>query len=68
MLMAVIVRLHCCTRKMLKETQTEKIIGFVSTFLSLVAFQLGAREPGIPGYAYGLLITVQVSSHANNKI
>ena len=38
---------YCCTRvllyaKMLKETETEKTIVFFVTFLSLVAFQLGA--------------------------
>ena len=35
---------------MLKETETEETIGFMSTFFSLEAFQLGA---GPPGYAYG---------------
>ena len=39
------------------------------SFLSLVAFQLGGgRWPGPPGYAYGLMITVQVCSHINYKI
>ena len=41
----------------------------MSSFLSLVAFQLGGgRGPGPPGYAYGLIITVQVCSHINYKI
>ena len=35
--------LHACmlSRKMLKETETTKTIGFFVTFLSLMAFQLG---------------------------
>ena len=43
----------------------------MSSFLSLVAFQLGGgggRGPGPPGYAYDLMITVQVCSHINYKI
>ena len=39
----------------------------VSSFLSLVAFQLGGRGPG-PLSAYGLMITVLVCSHTNYKI
>ena len=39
MLIAV-VRVYCCTRKLLKETETEQTIGFVSSFVSLIAFQL----------------------------
>ena len=35
----------CCTQKMLKETETEETIGFVSLFLSLVAFQLQRAGP-----------------------
>ena len=39
------------------------------SFLSLVAFQLGGgKGPGPLGYAYGLMITVQVCSHINYKI
>ena len=38
---------------MLKETETEETTGFLVTFLSLVAFQLGAPRPsGPPGYVY----------------
>ena len=42
----------------------------MSSFLSLVAFQLerGVRGPGPPGYASGLMITIQVCSHINYKI
>ena len=41
----------------------------MSLFLSLVEFQLGeGRGPGPSGYAYGLMITVQVSTHINYKI
>ena len=59
----------CCTRKMLKETETEETIGFVSLFLSLVAFQLGGGVAlGPSGYAYGFVITRQVCSHTNYKI
>ena len=48
--------------------KTEKI-GFVSSFLSLIAFQLGGgKGPGPLGYAYDLIITVQVCSHINYKI
>ena len=41
---------------MLKETEKEKIIALLSSFLSLVAFQLGGRgrPPALPGYAYEL--------------
>ena len=54
---------------MLKETETEETIGFVSSFLSLVAFQLeGAGPLGPPGYAYGFIITGQVCSHTNYEI
>ena len=43
---------------MLKET--EWTIGFVSSFLSLEAFQVGeVEDQGLPGYAYILMITVQ---------
>ena len=35
---------------MLQETETEETIGFLVTFLSLVAFQL--EGPGPPGYTY----------------
>ena len=48
---------------MLKETQTEETIVFVSPFLSRVAFQWGP-----PGYAYGFMITGQVCCQTNNKI
>ena len=44
---------------MQKETETEETIGFVSSFLSLVAFQLWEA----PIYAYGFRITRQVCSH-----
>ena len=46
-----------------KETE---YIGFVSSFLSLVAFHMrgeGGRAPGPSGYAYGLMITIQVRPH-----
>ena len=36
---------------------------FVSSFLLLIAFQLGGAGP--PCYAYGYMITVQVCSHTN---
>ena len=43
----------CCTRKMLKETDSEETIKFFATFLSLVAFQLGGGgNPGPPVYAF----------------
>ena len=53
-----VVRVYCCRQKMLKETETAETIGFLVTFLSLVAFQLregGARAlcSPTPGYAYG---------------
>ena len=39
----------CCTRKMLKETETEETIGFFATFLSLVAhFNIGYACPPPP--------------------
>ena len=42
----------CCTRKMLKETDTEETIGFFVIVLSLVAFQLGeAWGPSPPPLA-----------------
>ena len=53
---------------MLKETETEQTIGFVSSFLSMVAFQLGGGRPGPFGYAYDFMIIVQVCSHTNYKI
>ena len=54
---------------MLKETETEETIGFASSFLSLVAFQLEVAGPlGPLGYAYDFIITVQVCSHTNYKI
>ena len=62
-----------CTHLLLRPknaTKTEQI-GFVSSFLSLVAFRLGkggCRKPGPPGYACGLMITVQVCSHIYYKI
>ena len=64
LLLIAFVRMYCCTPKMLKETE---YIGFVSTFLSLIALQLGrgGRVPGSSGYAYGLMITVQVCPHIN---
>ena len=42
--------------KMLKETETEKTIGFLVTFLSLVAFQLGGllATPVITTYSFGV--------------
>ena len=49
---------------MLKKAES---IGIVSSFLSLVAFQLGGGR-GPSGYAYGLMITVQVCYNINNKI
>ena len=52
---------------MLKEAETEETIGFVSSFLSLVAFQLGRGRPEPPSYAYGFMITGQVCSHTNYK-
>ena len=43
----------------------------MSSFLSLVAFQLGGggegRGPGSSGYAYGSMITVQVCPHINYR-
>ena len=50
---------------MLKETETEEKIVFFVTFLSLVAFQLGAW-PGPPsGYAYEVLrlVSTRLSFH-----
>ena len=60
----------CCTRKILKDTETEETIGFVSSFLSLVALQLegGAGSVAPPGYAYGFVLTGQVCFHTNHKI
>ena len=58
----------CCTRKTQKETETEETIGFVSLFFSLEAFQLGGGTLGLPGYAYGFVITEEVFSHTNYKI
>ena len=43
-------------------------MSFVSSILSLVAFQLGVSGTGPHGYAYVLMITVQVSSHTYYKI
>ena len=41
----------------------------MSSLLSFVAFQLGVgKGPGPHGYAYGLMITVQVCSHIKYKI
>ena len=66
LLLIAAVRMYCCTPKMLKET---KKIGFASSFLSLVAFQLvgggGGTGPGPSGYAYGLMITIQICPHIN---
>ena len=31
------MRVYCCTRKILKETETEQAIGFLSSFVSLIA-------------------------------
>ena len=42
---------YCLYAKMLKETETEKTIGFFVIILSLEAFQLGGGRP--PGYACG---------------
>ena len=51
---------------MLKKLNT---LGFVSSVLSLIAFQLGeGRGPAPLAYAYGLIIIVQVCSHINYKI
>ena len=47
--------MNVCTvvREDAKKIETEEIIVFFVTFLSLVAFQLGGRTPGAPfGYAY----------------
>ena len=56
LLAVTVVRMYCCTQKMLKETETEATIGFFVTFLSLVAFPLGGPglrpPPPPPGYAY----------------
>ena len=50
------VRVYCCTQKMLKNIETDETIGFIVTFLSLIAFQL--EEAGAPyppsGCAYVL--------------
>ena len=64
LLLIVVVRMYCCTPKMLKETE---LIGFVPSFLSLVAFQLGVggKESGASGNVYGLMITVQICPHIN---
>ena len=53
---------------MINETETEETIGFVSSFLSLVAFHLGGGggAVGLPGHAYGFMITGRVFSHTNN--
>ena len=60
---------ECCSRKMLKETQTEETIGFLSSFLSLVAFQLGGTGAlGPSKHGYGFVITGQICSHTNYKI
>ena len=54
---------------MLKKTKTEETIGFVSSFLLLVAFHLaGWGALSLPGYTYGFMITKQVFSHTNYKI
>ena len=39
---------------MLKETGSEKTIGFFVTFLPLVACQLGGGRRASPGYAYAI--------------
>ena len=42
--------MYCCTQKMLKETETEHTIGFMSSFVLLIAFQFEG-EGRAPGYA-----------------
>ena len=39
--MANIIVTYCCTRKILKETETEETMGFFIAFLSLVALEVG---------------------------
>ena len=50
LLLIAVVRVYCCTRKIMKETEMEQTIGFVSSFVSLIAFQLerGGRGPWLP--------------------
>ena len=47
LLVTTVVRVYCCTQKMLKEIEMEETIGldFFVTLLSLVAFQLGEHLP-----------------------
>ena len=57
---------------MLKEAETEETIGFVSSFLSLVTFQLGGwggeGALGFLDYACNFMITGPVCSLTNYKI
>ena len=36
----ILTRVYCCIRKILKETETEQTIGFMPSFVSLMAFLL----------------------------
>ena len=51
-----------CKQKILKETETEKTIGFLVTFLSLVTFQLrgGGGEGRAPGLSVSLCKILEI--------
>ena len=45
LLSITVVRVLCCSQKMLQEIEAEETIGFFVTFLSLVVIQLGRPGP-----------------------
>ena len=57
LLLITVVRVYCCTQKMLKETENEETRHFVK-FLPLVAFQL--RGTGTLGHTHGYAYNFEI--------
>ena len=67
-LLITAVRLYSCTRKILKETETEETIVFFVTFLLLVAFQWGGRGLGPLPYPFGYAYVFRIGQFIYNHL